>query len=273
MTARKQKAPRALCVVLVAASGCAPRLAPLPAGIGTPVSDHTSAYAQATDQCRAVRTLVGVMTLSGRAGRSRMRGNVEVGLAAPGSARLEAPGPFGSRPIFVFTARDDSATLVLPRDRRVLRDARPEAVVEALAGVPLGPDDLRAALAGCGLGSGAATNGRAFDSNWIAVDAGSATQWLRQIGGSWRVVASVRGPLDIRYSEFASGRPSVVRIRRTRDGAGTDADLAIRLSQVDINVPLEPAVFDLDVPPDATPMTLEELRQAGPLGARQGSNQ
>ena len=43
-------------------------------------------------------------------------------------------------------------------------------------------------------------------------------------------------------------------------------DLTIRLSQVDINEPLDDAAFQVDVPPDATPMTLEQLRQAGPLG-------
>ena len=43
-------------------------------------------------------------------------------------------------------------------------------------------------------------------------------------------------------------------------------DLTIRLSQVDINEPLGADVFLVDVPADATPMTLEQLREAGPLG-------
>jgi hypothetical protein len=207
------------------------------------------------------------MSLSGRVGRARMRGQVEVGLAAPGMARLEAAGPFGSRPVFVFVARGDSATLVLPRDRRVLEAARPEAVVEALAGVPLGPDELRSALAGCGLESGVVANGRTFEPDWLAVDAGSATQWLRRVDRVWRLVASASGPLDIRYAEFASNRPTVIRIRRRGD-TSIDADLSIRLSQVDLNVQLEPTAFEVEIPPDAQPITLDELRQAGPLGDR-----
>jgi hypothetical protein len=40
------------------------------------------------------------------------------------------------------------------------------------------------------------------------------------------------------------------------------------VSAVEINVPLDPRVFDLEIPSDAVPMTLEELRRAGPLGDR-----
>ena len=46
----------------------------------------------------------------------------------------------------------------------------------------------------------------------------------------------------------------------------TTADITLRLSQVEINVPLADAVFEVDVPRDAAPLTLEELRRAGPLG-------
>lgn len=268
MTIKVQRAQAGLCLLLVAASGCAPRLAPLPTGVSTPFSGYEMAYAEATARCRGVRTLVGVMSLSGRAGRTRMRGQVDVGLAQPGLARLEAPGPFGSRPLFVFVARGGSATLVLPRDRRVLEAARPESVVEALAGFPLGPDDLRSALAGCGLARGPVTNGRGFEQDWLAVDAGNATQWLRQVDRAWRLVASATGSLDIRYTEFVSNRPTVVRIRQTPGETGIEADVTIRLSQVDLNVPLDAAAFEVEVPPDAEPITLEELRQAGPLGDR-----
>jgi outer membrane lipoprotein-sorting protein len=43
-------------------------------------------------------------------------------------------------------------------------------------------------------------------------------------------------------------------------------DLTVKLSDVELNVPLGAEVFQLDVPPDADPLTLEELRRAGPLG-------
>jgi outer membrane lipoprotein-sorting protein len=270
MTAPGPNLRRAACVLLVLASGCAPRLAPLPAGAGTPFPDYRTAYDEATGQCRGVRTLVGVMALSGRAGRSRMRGNVEVGLEAPDRARLEAPGPFGSRPIFIFVARGGSATLVLPRDRRVLADETPEGIVDALAGVALSPAELRRALAGCGLGETEPGAARSFADGWLAVDAGPVTQWLRRTGDAWRLMASQRAGLEVRYSEFQSNRPVAIRIRRAPGGSGgVETDLTIRLSQVDLNVAVDPSAFEVEVPPDATSITLEELRRAGPLGDRE----
>ena len=41
----------------------------------------------------------------------------------------------------------------------------------------------------------------------------------------------------------------------------------MKLSDVNINVPLEADVFKIDIPPGADPLTLDELRRAGPLGA------
>ena len=49
--------------------------------------------------------------------------------------------PFG-QPLFIFVATGDDATLLLPRDERVLEHGRPDAVLEAVAGVPLGAADL-----------------------------------------------------------------------------------------------------------------------------------
>ena len=44
------------------------------------------------------------------------------------------------------------------------------------------------------------------------------------------------------------------------------ADLTVRLSDVNLNVPMDAAVFAVDVPAAAQPLTLDELRRAGPLG-------
>jgi hypothetical protein len=212
--------------------------------------------------------MVAVLSLSGRAGSTRLRGNVEAGLASPGRVRLEAPGPFGSRPIFVLVARDGKATLLLPRDKRVLRDASPDAIVEALAGVPLDPDQLRSTLAGCGLGPAGTAEGRAFGADWLRLDGGSSgvTHWLRRIDGAWRLAASSSGSLEVRYDRFDSGRPAAVRLRRPAGPSGAATDLRMALSQVDLNVSLEDEAFDVEIPGDAVPMTLDELRRAGPLG-------
>jgi hypothetical protein len=268
-----RRATAAVFLVLIAASACAPRLARLPTGTGAPFPDFASTYTQATEPCRGVRTMVAVLSLSGRAGRTRLRGNIEAGLAAPGQVRLEAPAPFG-RPVFILVASKDSATLLLPRDRRVLRDAAPAAIVEALAGVPLDPDQLRGVLAGCGLGSANVTGGRALEGDWVIVDdAAGTTHWLRRLDGAWRLAASAAKGLEVRYEDFSSGRPGVVRLVRPAGESGVAADISIRLSQVDLNVELEASTFEVQIPDDATPMTIEELRRAGPLGETGGQDQ
>jgi outer membrane lipoprotein-sorting protein len=77
-------------------------------------------------------------------------------------------------------------------------------------------------------------------------------------------VAATSKGIDVRYSDFVDGRPSTIRLRTTTQTAPTD--LTIRLSQIDVNQPLDASAFEADVPAGATPMTLQELREAGPLG-------
>ena len=41
------------------------------------------------------------------------------------------------------------------------------------------------------------------------------------------------------------------------------------LAQIEVNTDLKPATFDVDVPPGTAPLSLDELRAAGPLGEKQ----
>jgi hypothetical protein len=57
-------------------------------------------------------------------------------------------------------------------------------------------------------------------------------------------------------------------VRVLENAAGQRAgrvDITLALSQVDVNVPVPDEAFTVNVPPDAAPLTLEELRQAGPM--------
>jgi hypothetical protein len=144
----------------------------------------------------------------------------------------------------------------------VLRGSPPAAIVEALAGVALTPSELRAAVAGCGLGVTTPTNGRTFNENWAAVDSTGGTVYLHRVEERWRVGASVRDHLTIQYGDFAGGRAATVYMRTTV------ADLALRLSQVEVNAAIDSRAFDIEIPRDALPLSLEELRRAGPLGEK-----
>ena len=257
----------ALLLIAVTLTACSPRRVTLPSGGGVPFAAFADAYAEAVEDCRATRTIAATLSLSGKAGSTRLRGNVDAGFAAPSDVRLEGRAPFG-RPVFVFVARDErTATLHLPRDNRILRDAPPDAIVEALTGIRLHPAELRAMVAGCGFGAGDPSGGRRYENGWVELDVQSGSTYLSQTDGRWRIVAARRGPLTIEYSDYRSARPATIRLQ-AGDEEATRTALTVRLSDIDINVPLGPEVFRVDVPPGAEPLTLDELRRAGLLGER-----
>lgn len=248
--------------VLLVGMGCSRGARPtLPTGNGTPFPGFESVYAEATAGCRDARSVGAELRLSGRAGDQRLRGTISADLLAPSSVRLV--GVYLSRPIFYLVARDASGTLLLPRDNRVVRDEPPAEIIEALAGVALTPAELRAAVAGCGLGAAPAANGRMFSNDWAAVDAGGHTIFLRRVEGRWHVGGAARHPLALLYADFNGGRASTIHVR-----AGSHADITLRVSQLEINTDIPDKAFELNIPPDVIPLTLDELRRAGPLGDR-----
>ena len=211
-----------------------------------------------------MKTITASMALSGKAGTTKLRGRIDGGFAVPGRLRLEGIPPFG-RPVFVLVADGARATLVLPRDERVLRDAPAGQIVEALAGVALGADALRTIVSGCGLAEGAPAEGRTYGDGWASVSSGETTTFLRQAGGGWQIAAARRGSTTVLYADYANGRPSTIRLRAESAGRAA-ADLTLRLSDVDTNITLDPKTFDVEIPQHAVPITLDELRKAGPLG-------
>jgi hypothetical protein len=256
------------CLAPVAA--CAPRPIVLPSGPGEAFPEFRAAFEAATRECAGVRTWSAEMGIAGRAGRAKFRGRAFAGLARPGALRLEGLAPFG-QPAFILVAREGRATLLLPRDRRVLHHDSAAAIVEALTGVAIGPDEMRQVVTGCVSESGP-VGGRSFGGRWHAVDlADASTLFLRPADGAWRIEAGLRAGLTVEYGRFAGLRPERVRLRGAPAQAGPQdatADLTLTISQVEINVTLDAAVFTVEVPSDAVPLTLQELRDAGPLGVK-----
>ena len=250
------------CVSVSALSACAGKRVTLPTGPGTPFPDAGTAYEAAIKDCRSVRTIRATLGLSGRAGSTSLRGNVDAGFEAPEKIRLEGRHPLG-RPVFILASPGPQTTLYMPRENRVMQNASATDIVEALVGLRLAPHDLRTLVSGCGFEVGQSSDGRQYGDGLVAVTAGGATTYMRQEQGRWQVVGSTRPPLSVLYSDFASGRPSTLRLRA---GGTPAADVTVRLSDVNINVPLESEVFAVDVPAGAQPLTIEELRRAGPLG-------
>jgi hypothetical protein len=216
--------------------------------------------------------------VSGSVGGRGLRARLLAGLAAPASARLEALAPFG-QPVFVFVARNNEATLLLPRDRRVLEHGRADEVLDAVAGVPIDATDLRIALTGCATES-RAQDARQLGDDWRVVPDAGGDVYLHRAAApasTWRIVAALhRGPgaqsWRAEYGGFsqgppAGGLPGTVRLTSLD---GKRFDLRLALSQVEINPPLGVEAFAVQIPPGTHPINVDELRQSGPLASSRG---
>lgn len=256
-------------LMALAATACAPALTKLPRGSGTPV-DARDALQEATASCINLRSYSAEMGVSGSVGGQTLRGRLLIGVASPDSARIEAVAPFGP-PVFIFVAHHRDATLLLPRDERVLEHGKPADVLDAVAGLPLDAPDLRRALTGCPNTPNAGMAAALGDDWRMVADPPDAVYLHReQKNGPWRIVAVLHAPPDgppwrADYKQFAGGLPRSVRL------SSADMkrfDLRLSLSQVDINPQLGDEAFRVQVPRSADPISLDELRRARP-GVRQ----
>jgi hypothetical protein len=242
----------------------------LPSGPWAPARDAAGALAEATSTCRGITTLIAEVGVSGSIGGQGIHGRLLVGLASPASARVEAVAPFG-QPVFIFVARAADATLLLPRDDRVLEHGKPEAVLETLTGVPLDAASLRTTLTACPLAPDSGS-GRSSGDRWRVIADGSTEVYLRRESRStrWYVAAMVhRGSgaasdaaWRAEYADVQNGLPRTVRL------VSADSKrfaLRLTLSQLEINTALDAEVFRVQVPRTAAPISLQELKAAGPL--------
>lgn len=252
-------------------SACAARTPPRP--VGAPTLDPTAveAFITATAACKGFRSIEGELALSGRAGDERVRGRILTGLEAGGAVRLEAVAPFGA-PFFVLAGRNERATLVLPRERRVLKETGVAEVLERLTGLTLGAEDLRLILSGCLSERAEPSDGRRWGSDWRAVTIGpERVAYLRLQNGQPVLTAADYGAWRIDYSAHAAGFPRAIRIRNApgpNSGGEGGIDITARVEQLAVNTQINPLAWVVDVPSDADPMTLDELRSIAPLAEK-----
>jgi hypothetical protein len=258
-------------LLAIVSGGCAPKRLALPTGAGTPVADATSILAEALGHCAGLRTLTTEIGLSGRAAGQRIRVRLIAGLAAPDGIRLEAMAPIGP-PVFILASAGEHTTLLLPRDDRVLRGEPPAAILEALAGIRVTPAALRRLLAGCPAEDVDAGDVRAIGEDWRLARTGDrGTAYVHRVSGRWRL-AAVRGTaLDVEFGQGAAAQPDYVRFRSPEASTSAAFDLTLRLSQVEVDVDVPDEAFTVRVPADAAAISLEELRESGPLRDRSGS--
>ena len=251
---------------LLTVSACAPRLISLPTDPGAPLPDFPEIHRQASGACSRVTTLTAELSLSGRAGGRALRGRAHVGFQRPASIRLEGIAPFGP-PAFVLAGSGANATLLLPRDNRVLRNARAEDILGALTGLALSPADLLAVLTGCVTAMPVATAGRLHQNGWASIDLSSGTTvFLERVALGWQPRAARRPGWQIEYPAWQGAFPASVRLRSV--DPQVNVDLTAAVSQLETNTTVDPLAFKVDVPQEALSLTLDELRDAGPLRAQ-----
>jgi hypothetical protein len=263
-------------VLAIATAGCAARpLVKLPSGLGEPAPDASGALQQAIGACLGIRSLTAEVAVGGTAEGRRIRARLTAGVSPPASARLEAVSPFG-QPFFIFVATGDDATLLLPRENRVLEHGRPGEVLEALTGVPLEARDLHDMLTGCADSPAAATlQAHAYGDLWRLVEAGHDTELFlhRETPETpWRLVAVVSRSggrsWRIDYGGFENSLPRAIRLTSLGAPPASAFDLHLTLSQIEVNAPLDAEAFRVKIPDSARPIAVDELRRSSPLPSK-----
>jgi hypothetical protein len=216
---------------------------------------------EARGDCGGATSLSASVRVSGRAGGRRLRAPILVGLTSANQVRLEAPSAF------VLAGSSARATLVLQRDARQLV-APAEDIIEALTGLKLGPLALLAMLSGCGGQSDTMSTAASY-GDIIAVTTSDARLYLARsaAGTRWRVKAAEIADVVVEYRAWQDRWPSDIRLQ-SRPGRTPIIDLSVSSTQVDVNTTLPASAFTVVVPAAATPLTLDELRAAGPLGVK-----
>lgn len=276
--ARALAAP-ALVAGLALLGACASR-APfaLPTGRGTPEPAPAPMVAEAVSACRDVDALTVELGLSGRVGGDRVRGRLLAGFDARGRVRLEALAPFGA-PGFILVGDDRTATLLLPREGRVVREADTASLLDALTGLRLAASDLLPLVTGCVVRSPSPAGEAWRHANgWVEVPLGEArSMWVAQgAGGRWQTVAAEVADVTVAYERSAGRWPLSIRLLRGTPGAGAglgarDAvDVTLRVSGLDPAAALGDEAFRVEVADDVREMTLEELRGGRPIRVAEG---
>ena len=276
-------------VLTLFTTSCAGRAAFVaPRGPGVPAPDASAIWSTLAASCRSTTSYRSEFALTGQIGGRRIRGlasaRLFTALDASGNIGLEAS--VSGQLLFRLGGAADKAVLLL-RDQNRVATARPEEILEALIGVPVSPARLLAIVSGC-VTTAEPVERAARHDGLLEILTADGTVYLTAAANTWQVRAgrfgsSTRlgavpsavpgaGPstslgtseLVVDYGTFVKGLPRDIRIASTSAGNAA-VSLNLRVQAVQTNGDLDPALFRVTIPEGATPISLEELRQVGPL--------
>jgi hypothetical protein len=247
--------------LLTCSSACASALFVPPAGPGEPAPDAAAAFAEATRACRGVASVKASLRVSGRIGGERLPTTIDIATGAtPTGIRLE--GHAADRNLFRLAGTTEEATLYLDDGHRAAT-GRPEDLTDALMGVKLGPGRWLALLTGCVATPPDFMSGARYGAD-LAVTTPSGRVFLALADGAWHAVHGTFDGLVVTYRRFSSTLPDEWRLS-SETGRDPSVALSVSVDHMTAGGPIAASVFTLTLPDDVTPMTLDELRQSGPL--------
>jgi hypothetical protein len=252
--------------IALAAGACATRLYEPPTGPGVPLAEAATVWRNVTQSCRNANRFVVEIHVDGWAGLGDSRQRLpdvpmHAALTRDDDIYLEVPAP--GKSVVQMAGRAGQSVFLLPREDRVLRAASRD-IVDRLIGLRWGARDLLNVLSGCVTTPSGEFSGTVYGTRASIELGDDARAFIRQQSGRWQLEAADRDGFRLEYREYAGAFPSVVRVSSVAASA-TPLRLTFRIAQHQVNIPLEPSTFTLEVPSGFLPMTLEELRSVKPL--------
>lgn len=266
-----RRATAALAAIALLTASCAGRATfVVPPGPGVPAPDASAIWSTLVASCRSITSYRSEFALTGQIGDRRVRGlasaRLFTALSSNGGIGLEAT--VSGQLLFRLGGVAEKAVLLL-RDGNRVATARPDEILEALIGVPVDPARLLAIVSGC-VTTAEQVDRAVRHDGLLEVLTADGTAYLAAAGSGWQARAGRFGAsagaseVVVDYGPFVSGLPRDIRIASSSAGKAA-VSLNLRVQAVQTNVDLDPAVFRVTIPDGATTISLEELRQTGPL--------
>lgn len=222
--------------------------------------DGMRLWDEATAACRAT-TLLGMdLRVSGRLAGQRVLG-VRFAVAVDGDrVAIEARAAGGAAPLFSLRGTDDTATLVLNRDRRYVT-APVKDLLDTLVGLPMDVGRLLAVLTGC-VSRAAATEVHTVGGA-VRVRTSDADVYLTRRTGTWQVRAGVFGDFVADYDRDNGLWPTGIRVT-TVAGRSPEVLLSLRVEATDTRR-RDVRVFAAAPPAGLSEESVQWLRNNGPF--------
>jgi len=187
-----------------------------------------------------------------------------VGGIATRDGRIGLDARWSGSAVFVLGGDANQARLVLPRDRRVI-EAPAAAILDALVGVSWDPARLMAVLSGCVAADPQVRDAVEFPDGTLAVHlSGDDVAYVVRTNGRRTVRAAESGGLGVAYRWAVEEWPAEIVIQ-SETGRTPSVSLTLRVEAAVANPTPDASAFTVTVPQGAEPMSITELRSAGPM--------